>query len=462
MQHRNSQPLMMPSTSHTEEELLTALRKGAFLLKHGRSGKPKVHFFRLSASGTELAWRRMSGGTAGVPLAAVHGISPGQATPTFKRHPVRLGASCFSLLYKEPGTGEERSLDLTFEDSVVHSVWLAGLQVAVQRAKSGTQPRAVRPPGDLAMWGCTQRGAPPPAPLPPIPTNPLTSMPQSSTDCWPRGLTPQLVAGNAILDASVIALGRRHAAIISASGALYVLGEGKGGKLGLGHGIDAPAPTRVTHGLPEGVPIVSVACGDDCTAAVAETGEVFMWGRLPGEPAPVSLPSLVRGALVDVVVASVSCGPFHCAAVSREGRLFTWGEGFGGKLGHGDQGNRPLPTLVQSLCHAAVLQVACGVWHTAAIVAEPVGDLVPESERPHVVASPSIRGHHRRGSSVAGMGALDPATAYQEGKGGVLYTWGGVNESVAFGDGEQRRDSNKGCLGHGEGDLYTGQLLPTP
>ena len=45
----------------------------------------------------------------------------------------------------------------------------------------------------------------------------------------------------------------------------------------------------------------------------------------------------------------VSCGPFHCAAVSSDGRLFTWGEGFGGKLGHGDQGNRSQPALVQAL-----------------------------------------------------------------------------------------------------------------
>lgn len=48
---------------------------------------------------------------------------------------------------------------------------------------------------------------------------------------------------------------------------------------------------------------------------------------------------------------------------------------------------------------------------------------------------------------------------FQDGQGGTLYTWGGVNESVAFGSSE-KHDSNKGCLGHGEADLYRGQLLP--
>lgn len=51
------------------------------------------------------------------------------------------------------------------------------------------------------------------------------------------------------------------------------------------------------------------------------------------------------------------------------------------------------------------------------------------------------------------------SSVYHDGVGGVLYTWGGVNESVAFGASE-KRDSNKGCLGHGEADLYRGQLLP--
>jgi hypothetical protein len=55
--------------------------------------------------------------------------------------------------------------------------------------------------------------------------------------------------------------------------------------------------------------------------------------------------------------------------------------------------------------------------------------------------------------------AAQQASIYHDGTGGALVTWGGVNESVAFGNSE-KRDSNRGCLGHGEGDLYRGQLLP--
>ena len=35
--------------------------QGALLLKHGRHGKPKVHFFRVCGADTQLKWRSASG-----------------------------------------------------------------------------------------------------------------------------------------------------------------------------------------------------------------------------------------------------------------------------------------------------------------------------------------------------------------------------------------------------------------
>jgi hypothetical protein len=72
-------------------------------------------------------------------------------------------------------------------------------------------------------------------------------------------------------------------------------------------------------------------------------------------------------------ILQISCGPFHCAAVTNDGALFTWGEGFGGKLGHGDQVSRSQPAAVAALAGMTVLSAACGVWHTAAIAVDPEG-----------------------------------------------------------------------------------------
>lgn len=66
------------------------------LLKHGRQGKPKVHYFRLglasiggAALGLELRWKSSSGGIRSVLLAAVVDMKQGPTTDVFKRHPLR-------------------------------------------------------------------------------------------------------------------------------------------------------------------------------------------------------------------------------------------------------------------------------------------------------------------------------------------------------------------------------------
>ncbi|KAL4516181.1 hypothetical protein Ndes2526A_g03620 [Nannochloris sp. 'desiccata'] len=540
------------STSHevsvggqSEEELLTALRKGSFLLKHGRQGRPKAHFFRLANCDNELRWRSASGAVKSVLLASVRDFLPGQATEVFRRHPVREPAASFSLRYLD-SSGAARTLDLTCRDSEQYLLWYPGLQIAVQHSTaaaaaglvvvSGTKStvagggggaspsRQVAAaaaggsehfleqvvPGDLFIWGCVSNPSFNRSPTPPPPPSMQSNIKNETKECWPRRLTPTPIPLNSILDASTASVGRRHAAIVSAQGALYVLGEGSGGKLGRGHDNPAPVPHRTTRGLPGDGKIIAASCGDEYTAAITPEGQLYTWGRLPGESLPLVLPTLVKGGLNHISVCQVSCGPFHTAAVASDGRLFTWGEGFGGKLGHGDQINRLQPTHVVALRSMPVLQVACGVWHTAAIVLEPPGlglqppispgggvgggnaffgggeapatppspihslSTKPETNS-HLLFLPSTPGrstHHRRASSSI-SGAEQLYQGYQEGRGGSLYTWGGVNEAIAFGDssnssgglggggGLQRRDSNKGCLGHGEIDLYTGQTVPT-
>jgi alpha-tubulin suppressor-like RCC1 family protein len=42
-----------------------------------------------------------------------------------------------------------------------------------------------------------------------------------------------------------VTVGLRHAALVTHSGEVYTWGNGAGGKLGLGHAVDACAPQRV-------------------------------------------------------------------------------------------------------------------------------------------------------------------------------------------------------------------------
>ena len=69
---------------------------------------------------------------------------------------------------------------------------------------------------------------------------------------------------------------------------------------------DQPQPQRIRHGL-DGQCVVAVACGDDCTAAVTDSGSLYMWGRLHMDSRPQLVPLHVRGDLTGQRVVQVRC-----------------------------------------------------------------------------------------------------------------------------------------------------------
>ena len=81
--------------------------------------------------------------------------------------------------------------------------------------------------------------------------------------------------------------------------------------------------------------------------------------RMQWVPRAVPLPG--------VMVRQVALGPWHGALVSFDGALYTWGDGVFGALGHGDVEMQRVPRKVSALGGYDVQQVACGVWHTAAL-----------------------------------------------------------------------------------------------
>ena len=81
-------------------------------------------------------------------------------------------------------------------------------------------------------------------------------------------------------------------------------------------------------------------------------GEVFTWGigedgQLGhGDRDAKDIPTPVLGELRGRVVVRVSAGSEHTAAVMADGALYTWGLGQSGRLGHGDEQTKLVPTLV--------------------------------------------------------------------------------------------------------------------
>ncbi|KAJ0034352.1 hypothetical protein Pint_25071 [Pistacia integerrima] len=225
-------------------------------------------------------------------------------------------------------------------------------------------------------------------------------------------LIPKPLESNVVLDVQQIACGVRHVALVTRQGEVFTWGEESGGRLGHGIERDFSRPRLVDFLAVNNVDFV--ACGEHHSCAVSIAGDLFTWGDgthnvgLLGHGTDVShwIPKRVCGPLEGLQVLSIACGTWHTALATANGKLFTFGDGSFGVLGHGNQKSFTYPKEVQSLSGLKTIKVACGVWHTAAIV--------------------EVTGH-----SGANMSSRK------------LFTWG---------------DGDKYRLGHGSKDTY---LLPT-
>ncbi|KAL0985662.1 hypothetical protein UPYG_G00160170 [Umbra pygmaea] len=134
------------------------------------------------------------------------------------------------------------------------------------------------------------------------------------------------------------------------------------------------APERVLLARP----VLQAALGISHGILLAEGGLVFCFGELPwrqGLTVPPTDP-LLEPTLSAHIIGSVAAGSFHCSAVTQDGAVYMWGDNSSGQCGQGDRGLVQEPSLVNMLdCDTAppqaikVLQVSCGEHHTLALSA---------------------------------------------------------------------------------------------
>ncbi|CAH1427218.1 unnamed protein product [Lactuca virosa] len=185
---------------------------------------------------------------------------------------------------------------------------------------------------------------------------------------------PRLLESNVVIDVQQIACGVCHLSLVTKQGEVFTWGEESGGRLGHGTEKDFRRPHLVEFLAVTNVDYV--ACGEFHTCAITNAGDLYTWGDglhnagLLGHGTDAShwIPKRVSGPLEGLLVFSVACSTWHTALSTVDGRLFTFGDGRFGVLGHGDRESVKYPKEVQSLNGLKTLKVACGVWHTAAIV----------------------------------------------------------------------------------------------
>ncbi|XP_054820563.1 PH, RCC1 and FYVE domains-containing protein 1 isoform X2 [Prosopis cineraria] len=241
-----------------------------------------------------------------------------------------------------------------------------GFRVSVSSTPScssgGSGPDDIESLGDVYIWGDVWIDGPSP--------DTLGSQVALMTDV----LVPRPLESNVVLDVQQIASGVRHIALVTRQGEVFSWGEESGGRLG--HGIDKDFchPHLIEFLSVQNVEFI--ACGEYHTCAISTSGDLFTWGDgaynagLLGHGSDVShwIPKRVTGPLEGLQVLHISCGTWHSALATSNGKLFTFGDGTFGVLGHGDRMSVSYPREVQSLSGLKTIKVACGVWHTAAIV----------------------------------------------------------------------------------------------
>ncbi|GMI97384.1 hypothetical protein like AT5G19420 [Hibiscus trionum] len=410
------------------EQAITALKKGAYLLKYGRRGKPKFCPFRLSNDESVLIW--FSGKEEKhLKLSHVSRIISGQRTPIFQRYPrPEKEYQSFSLIYNE------RSLDLICKDKDEAEVWFSGLKTLISRShqrKWRTETRSDGiPSGASSPRTYTRRSSPLHSPFgsnnslqkdsrdhlclhSPYESPPKNGLDKEFSDVLyavpPKGFFPPDSASGSVHSLSSAGSDSVHghvktmtmdafrvslsSAVSSSSqgsghddgdalGDVFIWGEGTGdGVLGGGlHKVDSSA-IKMDSLLPKALEsavvldVQNIACGGRHAAFVTKQGEVFSWGEESGGrlghgvDSDVLHPKLID-ALSNTNIELVACGEYHTCAVTLSGDLYTWGDGTYnfGLLGHGNEVSHWVPKRVNGPLEGIhVSSISCGPWHTAVV-----------------------------------------------------------------------------------------------
>uniref|UniRef100_I1N357 FYVE-type domain-containing protein n=1 Tax=Glycine max TaxID=3847 RepID=I1N357_SOYBN len=228
-----------------------------------------------------------------------------------------------------------------------------GFRVSVSSTPSvlstGSGPDDIESLGDVYIWGEVWASG--------VSPDGFSTQAPSTTDV----LIPKPLESSVVLDVQQIASGVRHIALVTRQGEVFTWGEECGGRLG--HGIDRD------FGRPQLVEFLAVtsmdfvACGENHTCAVSTYDDIFSWGD-----GTYNVGLLGHGTDKGLQVISIACGTWHSALATSNGKLFTFGDGTFGVLGHGNRESIPYPKEVKFLNGSKTIKVACGVWHTAAIV----------------------------------------------------------------------------------------------
>lgn len=187
-----------------------------------------------------------------------------------------------------------------------------------------------------------------------------------------------------------VSCGRKHILLLMERNIVMSWGTGYFGQLGHGDDSSWDSPRMINALEPRrlGCRVESVACGGSHSAALTDSGRVFMWGLNRSgqcgqgtvyrgksdsvlEPRPVDFSTSGTAGGDMGAVRSIVCGRSHSAALTSTGRVFTWGDAGYGRLGLNDVKKTQLvPAEVTEFRACPVSVLASGDFHMLALTRE--------------------------------------------------------------------------------------------
>uniref|UniRef100_A0A8C2TUI8 Alsin Rho guanine nucleotide exchange factor ALS2 n=1 Tax=Coturnix japonica TaxID=93934 RepID=A0A8C2TUI8_COTJA len=209
---------------------------------------------------------------------------------------------------------------------------------------------------------------------------------------WRAGscsITPERLPGLCGKTVLQAALGTNHGLLLTEGGEVYSFG-----KLPWRSGPEEfCAKSPILENTLLGQHVITVAAGSFHNGAVTEGGVVYMWGNNSSgqcavanqlyvpEPQPISISDSETSPLLSVRILQLACGEEHTLALSLSREIWAWGSGC--QLGLITT-TFPVtkPQKVEHLAGRVVLQIACGAYHSLALVqCLPVQEMKPIPER---------------------------------------------------------------------------------
>ncbi|XP_030755078.1 secretion-regulating guanine nucleotide exchange factor [Sitophilus oryzae] len=165
-----------------------------------------------------------------------------------------------------------------------------------------------------------------------------------------------------------VSCGLRHSAMITKDGGLLVAGTGAKGQLGLGDNFDDDNYLSISK-VPDLYDVISVASGQNHTVSLKENGTILSWGENKygqlGVDTSVAISFIPLEAFHLEGLSSVYAGWTHSAALANNGDVFIWGRNNYGQLGSGRANALFKPEKLDTLSN--VNQLSLGSEHNLAV-----------------------------------------------------------------------------------------------